>query len=367
MALFGKRRPTLPSYVGTSLDGLRRDATWAAAIRAAGLDINQCELVFRLEKAMVVDGRGSMTPQSVQPALLLGEGDILAIAYPGERAVQVVKRPRAKAELQTQRSGTFQVLFGPLDLMDFWVFDDFKLGTPDGEQFGQTMLEFLRGRLAKSDDAASGLSAPSAQQHAAPSAPHTGLLAPVIVNQGDIEKVDELLGILDEAIAQRSTDRTYDFGIQLNRAGGFPNIDGMSKYEYGEAMLEVTKAGAAAFQRPWLWLAAVAREALGRSMQAHTGSDVRLVGRISAATWIWTVEFAPKMNAGAFFEGVVTAPDRTSLAQIFSTGIQAATVADIEAQLFAGYVVENLAESVEPSVFARAQQLQATRAEMRET
>lgn len=149
MALFGKGRPRLPSYVDMSVAGLRSDPAWVEAIVGAGLDIDQCELVLRIGSAQVATGLGHGSPHFAQPVLLLGHGDTLAVAFPSEREVRVVKRPKSKAELQTQRSGTFQIMFAPVNQLDFWAFNDFKKGTPDGEQFGQTMLQFLRGQAAQ--------------------------------------------------------------------------------------------------------------------------------------------------------------------------------------------------------------------------
>jgi len=150
MPLFGEQLPEPKSYVGISLDGLRADPAWTEAIVRAGLDIDQCELVLRLGSATVGIGREPGSPHVAQPALLLGHGDTLAIAFPGEREVRVVRLSRFNAELQTQPSGTFQILFASVNQLDVWiVFDDLKLGTPEGEQFGQTMLQFLRGQAAR--------------------------------------------------------------------------------------------------------------------------------------------------------------------------------------------------------------------------
>jgi len=133
---------------------LRSDPAWADALLGAGLDIDRCELVVHLRSAMVGTGYESGSPFHVQPALLLGSGETIAIAFPNEREVRVVGRPKARAQLQTQRSGTFQILFGSVNQLDVWVFNDFELGTPEGEQFGRTVLQFLRGQAGKPTAAA---------------------------------------------------------------------------------------------------------------------------------------------------------------------------------------------------------------------
>lgn len=73
------------------------------------------------------------------------------MAFPNEREVIVVKRNKAKAELQTQRSGWFQILFGPVDRLDAFMFwgaqDNLKLDTPEGAIFGKVMAAFLQGHL----------------------------------------------------------------------------------------------------------------------------------------------------------------------------------------------------------------------------
>lgn len=176
MPLFGNKRPKLPSYVDISLDGLRADPEWAGAIAAAGLDIDRCDLVLRLESALVGTGPEPGSPYNARPALLLGHGDTLAIAFPGERDVRVVKRPKFKGNLQTQRSGVFQILFAPIDRLDVWMFHDFKLGTPEGEHFGQMMSRFLSGQKQPAQPAPAPSPSPSSSAASMPTP--AGGLAP---------------------------------------------------------------------------------------------------------------------------------------------------------------------------------------------
>lgn len=149
MALFGKKKPKLPSYVGAGLDALLQDPEWAHAISQAGIDIKECEIVLRLAGATVGVGMG--VPQSASPAILLGQGNTLAIAYSGEREIQVVKHDKSKGELQTQRSGWFQILFGPAENLNGFMFwdhqDSLKLDSPEGKKFGPIMSAFLNGQL----------------------------------------------------------------------------------------------------------------------------------------------------------------------------------------------------------------------------
>jgi hypothetical protein len=148
MGLFGKKKPKLPSYVGAGLDALLQDPEWAYAISEAGIDTNQCEVVLRLADATV--GSGGV-PDNATPAVLFGQGNTLAIAFPAERDVRVVKRDKSRAALQTQQSGWFQILFGPVSSLDGFMFwgheDNLKLGTPEGDKFGKVMSAFLKGQL----------------------------------------------------------------------------------------------------------------------------------------------------------------------------------------------------------------------------
>jgi len=148
MGLFGNRKPKLPSYAGAGLEALLRDPTWASAIGEAGIDPARCEIVLRLAEATVASGGA---PESPKPAILFGQGNTLAIAFPAEREVRVEKRDKARADLRTQRSGWFQIHFGPPDGLNGFMFwgaeDNLKLGTPEGERFGEIMTAFLHGRL----------------------------------------------------------------------------------------------------------------------------------------------------------------------------------------------------------------------------
>ncbi len=150
MARFEPAQPMLPSHLDASLDDLRSDPMWITATESAGLDMDRCELVIRVDSATVWTGDEPGSPYRATPALLLGRGGTLAIAFPDGRAVRVVTRPNFKAQLQTQRSGDFQILFAPPSQMpDAWMFDGITAGTPSGAWFGQTILRFLRGQHAQ--------------------------------------------------------------------------------------------------------------------------------------------------------------------------------------------------------------------------
>jgi hypothetical protein len=148
MGLFGNKKPKLPSYVGAGLDALLQDPEWAYAISQAGIDVKRCEIVLRLAGPTV--GTGGV-PENPAPAILFGQGNILALAFPAEREIRVMTRDKSRAQLQTQRSGWFQILFGPAERLDGFMFwgsqDNLKLGTPEGDKFGSLMSAFLKGQL----------------------------------------------------------------------------------------------------------------------------------------------------------------------------------------------------------------------------
>lgn len=172
MGLFGNRKPKLPSYAGVGLEALLHDPAWASAIGDAGIDPDRCEIVLRLAEATVAAGG---PPENPKPAILFGQGNTLAIAFPAEREVRVESRDKARAELQTQRSGWFQILFGPPDSLNGFMFwgaqDNLKLGTPEGERFGEIMTAFLHGRLKARQVAGTPQSLVSSVEPVAPPAP----------------------------------------------------------------------------------------------------------------------------------------------------------------------------------------------------
>jgi hypothetical protein len=151
MGLFGNRKPKLANYSGVGLDALLQDPEWAYPISQAGIKTSNCEIVLHLSDSTIGLGLSAGAPVHASPAILFGQGTTLAMAYPTEREVTVVRRDTARAELQTQRSGWFQILFGPANNLDGFMFwggsDNLQLGTPEGEKFGQIMSAFLAGKL----------------------------------------------------------------------------------------------------------------------------------------------------------------------------------------------------------------------------
>lgn len=151
MGLFGNKKPKLPSYQGVGLEGLLQDPEWAYPISQAGITPGNCEVVLRLSSATIGLGQLGTPPVNAAPAILFGQGNTLSMAYPDEREVKVARKDVSRGELQTQRSGWFQILFGPPQNLDGFMFwggaDNLQLGTPEGENFGKFMSAFMRGQL----------------------------------------------------------------------------------------------------------------------------------------------------------------------------------------------------------------------------
>lgn len=148
MGLFGNMKPKLPSYVGAGLGGLLQDSRWANAITQAGIDTGSCEIVLRLSET-TVGAPGILT--TARPAILLGHGNTLALAFPSEREVKVLQHDKTTAKLQAQASGFLQIHFGEPNGPDVFIFrgteDNLRLGTPEGKAFEKTMSAFVKGQL----------------------------------------------------------------------------------------------------------------------------------------------------------------------------------------------------------------------------
>jgi hypothetical protein len=151
MGLFGNKKPKLADYSSVGLDALLQDPQWAYPISQAGINPSNCEVVLRLSSSTVGLGLSAGGTVNASPTILFGQGTTLAMAYPTEREVIVARRDTGRAELQTQRSGWFQILFGPANNLDGFMFwgapDNIQLGTPEGEKFGQVISAFLAGKL----------------------------------------------------------------------------------------------------------------------------------------------------------------------------------------------------------------------------
>ena len=133
-----------------------------------------------------------------------------------------------------------------------------------------------------------------------------GLAAPVTVQDGDLERVSELMQLFNQGVSSDSGMRS--FGVALNRAGGF--ISDMN------SLHAVRELGPDATKRPWLWLAAVQREALAQG-------NVLLVARIALMTQYWSTQIAPLLTQADWFDGIVDNPSPGACAQIHTVAQQA--------------------------------------------
>jgi hypothetical protein len=132
-----------------------------------------------------------------------------------------------------------------------------------------------------------------------------GLAAPIVVEDGDLDRVRSLMLQFNQGVGTDAGIRS--FGIAFNRAGGF--LSDMNA-------LDAVRTNPDATKRPWLWVAAVAREAL-------VEGDTMLVARIALMTQFWNAQVAPKLGPADWFDGIVDRISDGARAQIFSVALQA--------------------------------------------
>ena len=136
-----------------------------------------------------------------------------------------------------------------------------------------------------------------------------GLAAPVVVQEGDLEHVRQLMTQFNSAVGSDASIRR--FGVDLNRAGGFTSDV--------NTVRAVQQLGPDALQRPWLWLAAVARQALAQG-------DRLLVAQVALMAQFWDQQIAPHFTAAEAFDGIVDRMKDPARAQLFSVALEALLV-----------------------------------------
>lgn len=223
------------------------------------------------------------------------------------------------------------------------------------DPFGRHQHRYWDGRAWTAHVTNNGVASVDSPMHR-PGEPGAQVRLSTGAGPSDRQRAERLLEGLDAGIAQRNTDMLYEFGISLNTEGGISRDWRQMSSDQRSAFLldrHRTNPTGETLQRPWLWLATVAEEA------ARNG-DLAFAIRVVLAVWIWSVEFAPKMNAGAFFEGVVNAPTSSSLAAAYSI-VYRALARDpandrvrATAKHLAPVVVNELGEYVAPDVRAAA-------------
>ena len=135
-----------------------------------------------------------------------------------------------------------------------------------------------------------------------------GLAAPIVVESGDLDCVRSLMIQFNQGVGTDAGLRS--FGIAFNRAGGFRSDI--------EALDAVRLIGPTALKRPWLWIAAVARE-------AAIQEDAMLVAQIALMTSVWDNQIAPKQRPADILDGIVDRISDVARAQIFSVALQVLT------------------------------------------
>jgi hypothetical protein len=143
--------------------------------------------------------------------------------------------------------------------------------------------------------------------------PREGLAAPVNVNEGDLDLVGELMTQFERAVGSDAGLRAL--GLAVNRAGGFKSF---------EESLRLVNLGLDAnvlTDRPWRWLAAVAR-------QASQAGDLLLVGQVALFTQFWSVQVAPNLRGPDWLDGLISGPSDLARAEIFSLALHALPAID---------------------------------------
>lgn len=182
-----------------------------------------------------------------------------------------------------------------------------------------------------------------------------GFGAPVVVQDGDLERVSELMQLFNRGVGSDAGMRS--FGVAFNRAGGF--ISDMN------ALDAVRDVGPDATKRPWFWLFAVEREAMAQG-------NVLLIAQIALMSQYWSTQIAPLLTTADWFDGIVDSPSESALAQIHTLALQAVpgltsdtvVLKNATGAINAGQVLFSSAQEVlkveglvDPSMAAAARQL----------
>ena len=135
--------------------------------------------------------------------------------------------------------------------------------------------------------------------------PKVGLAAPVVVQEGDLERARSLMAQFNQGVGTDAGLR--GFGVAFNRAGGFiSDLDA----------IHAVRDNPDALSRPWFWAAAVAREALSHG-------DALLVAQIALMTQFWDSQIGPHLGMADYFDGIVVMASDGAKAQVFAVAMQA--------------------------------------------
>lgn len=146
----------------------------------------------------------------------------------------------------------------------------------------------------------------SSSEPSTPVTPVTAQARVTAVRDGDVERAAALMHQFSQAPGSDQAVRA--FGVELNRAGGFASPP--------DILEAVRVGGPGATKWPWLWLAAVAREALARNERL-------LVAQLALATWFWSTQIAPNLGIADSLDGIVDAPSGEAVTQLYAAGREA--------------------------------------------
>lgn len=147
MAFFRKKPPQLPNYAASTLDALLADPVWVNPIREAGFSVLECDLIRRVDEVLIADPRerfsNGMPFAGGEPGILMISAGTLGIAFPDRTRIVVLSRHASKGRLMLTRHDAVQIVFGRDGADDGWTFTNLKKGSPDGEEFGKSLLKFV--------------------------------------------------------------------------------------------------------------------------------------------------------------------------------------------------------------------------------
>jgi hypothetical protein len=131
------------------------------------------------------------------------------------------------------------------------------------------------------------------------------VLAPVVVEDGDLQRADQLLEQFEQAVGDDAATRYAAQAIA--QAGGVPSFE--------QALHIQMETGQTGMDRPWRWLAAVDREAERRG-------DCGLVARISLFVTFWIMQIDPHLQLGDRLDMQLEKPPRSVLAEVYTIGLR---------------------------------------------
>jgi hypothetical protein len=131
------------------------------------------------------------------------------------------------------------------------------------------------------------------------------VLAPVVVDDGDLQRADQVLERFERAVGNDAAMRAA--ALAIAQAGGVPSQE--------EALMLQIDTGQTGMDRPWRWLAAVDREAERRG-------DYGLVVRVSLFVMFWMTQIDPHLQLADRLDMQLDRTPRSVLAEVYSISLR---------------------------------------------